>query len=106
MDITVITNQVSVLMVLIGVLVILTNIIVEVLKKLTWDKLPTNFLAVIVAIALTMVAFLAWAAYMGIQVLWYYIAAALLVGFLVAYAAMFGFDKLREALEQIRKLKA
>ena len=91
-------------MVTIGVLVVLTNIIVEVLKKMTWDKVPTNILAILVA--LTLVAFFAWAAYTGTTVLWYYVAAVVVVGFLVAYAAMFGFDKLREALGKIQELKA
>lgn len=98
--------NISVLMVTIGVLVVLTNIIVEVIKKMTWDKVPTNILAILVALALTLVAFFAWAAYMGITVLWYYVAAVVVVGFLVAYAAMFGFDKLKEALGKIQELKA
>lgn len=98
--------NISALMVTIGVLVVLTNIIVEVLKKMTWDKVPTNILAILVALALTLVAFFAWAAYMGITVLWYYVAGAVVVGFAVAYAAMFGFDKLKEALGKIQELKA
>ena len=102
MDFSTITNQASVLMVIIGALVVLTNIIVEVLKKFTWEKIPTNILAVIVALALTVTAFYAWAAYAGITVLWYYTAGAVVVGFAVAYAAMFGFDKLREALQKIK----
>ena len=32
---------------------------------------------------------------------WYMVAGAVALGLFVAYAAMFGFDKLREALEQI-----
>ena len=102
MDIPTITNQASVLMVIIGALVVLTNIIVEVLKKFTWEKIPTNFLVVCIAIPLTVVAFYAWAAYSGVTVLWYYVAGAVVVGFAVAYAAMFGFDKLREALGKIK----
>lgn len=105
MDIPTITNQASVLMVIIGALVVLTNIIVEVLKKFTWDKIPTNFLVVCIAIPLTVTAFYAWAAWAGITVLWYYTAGAVVVGFAVAYAAMFGFDKLREALGKIREFK-
>lgn len=98
--------NISALMVTIGVLVVLTNIIVEVLKKMTWDKVPTNILAILVALALTLVAFFAWATYTGTAVLWYYVAAVVVVGFLVAYAAMFGFDKLKEALGKIQELKA
>lgn len=96
--------NISTLLLIVGVLVVLTNIIVEVLKKVLWDRLPTNILAVIVALVLTMLAFFAMAAYMGITVLWYYVAAAVVVAFMVAYAAMFGFDKLKEALEKIKEL--
>ena len=41
------------------VLMVVTNIIVEVLKKLTWGKLPTNILAFAVAMAVTLLAFFA-----------------------------------------------
>ena len=36
--------ELSVIIAIIGVLVALTNVIVEVAKKATWDKLPTNIL--------------------------------------------------------------
>ena len=88
---------------IIGALTVLTNIIVEVLKRATWEKMPTNLLAIIVAMVLTLVAFFGYMAFMGYAVMWYYVAAAVVVGFAVAYAAMFGFDKLKEALGQIKK---
>ena len=50
----------SVILSIVGVLVIVTNIVVQVLKKLTWDKLPTNILAVLIAMALTL-ALWSWA---------------------------------------------
>lgn len=103
--VTLILDQLPALLVIIGVLVILTNIITEVLKKMTWDKVPTNILAILVALALTMIAFFAIMNYLVLPIRWYYIAAALVVGMLVAYAAMFGFDKLKEALEQMEKFK-
>lgn len=87
----------------IGVLVVLTNIVVQVLKKLTWDKLPTNILAVIIAMVLTLAAFFAYCQIKCIVVTWYMVVAAIVLGFLVAYAAMFGFDKLKEALAQLNK---
>ena len=88
---------------IVGVLVVLTNIIVQVLKKVTWGKLPTNILAVIVSMALTLVAFFAYCQIKAITVVWYMVVAAVVLAFLVAYAAMFGFDKLKEALGQIGK---
>ena len=83
---------------MIGVLVALTNVIVEVVKKLTWDRLPTNTITVITAQVLTLGGFFAWAGYSGARIQWYYAAAALVVGMLVAYAAMFGFDKLKQTM--------
>jgi len=97
------TTNIATLISIIGVLVALTNIIVEVIKKVTWEKISTNVLAVVVSLALTLVAFFAWTSYAGIAVVWYYIVAAVIVGIMVAYAAMFGFDKLKEILTNLQK---
>lgn len=55
----------SVIISIIGVLVVLTNIVVQVLKKVTWDKLPTNALAMIVSLVLTLGAFFAYCSIKG-----------------------------------------
>ena len=81
---------------IIGVLVALTNIVVQVLKTSTWEKLPTNLLALIVAEVLTLGAGIAYCQINAVRLAWYLIAALVVVGFMVAYAAMFGFDKLKE----------
>lgn len=83
------------------ILTVATNLITQVVKKLTWDKIPTNILAFIVAMAVTLLAFFAVCQIMAVAVTWYMVAAAVALGIFVAYAAMFGFDKLRQALEQI-----
>ncbi len=88
---------------IIGVLVVLTNIIVQVLKKVTWEKLPTNILAVAVSMALTLVAFFAYCQIKAIAVVWYMVVAAIVLGFMVSYAAMFGYDKLMEAIGKTGK---
>lgn len=93
----------SVILSLVGILMVLTNIVVQVLKKLTWDKLPTNILAIIVSMVLTLAVFFAYCQINTIAVMWYMVFGAVVLGMLVAYAAMFGFDKLREALAQINK---
>ena len=87
------------------VLMVVTNIIVEVLKKLTWGKLPTNILAFVVAMAVTLLAFFAACQIMSVAVTWYMVVAAIVLGVFVAYAAMFGFDKLRQTLEQLNSIK-
>lgn len=93
----------STLLVVLGALVALTNAIVQVVKQITWDKLPTQLVALTVAQVLTFVAGLGWMQLNSITIMWYMIAALAVIGFLVAYAAMFGFEKLKEVLEQCRK---
>ena len=97
-----VTTYVTMVLTIVGVLVVLVNIITEVLKMVLWDKLPTNILAVCISMVLTMIAFFAWTTITGTPVLWYYIVGAVVLGFLVAYAAMFGFDKLKEVLEKLK----
>lgn len=90
--------DISVVITIIGVLVALTNIIVEVAKKATWDKLPTNVLALVVAEVLTIASGIACCQIKAVPMEWYIVAALVVMGFMVAYAAMFGFDKLRQVM--------
>lgn len=93
----------SLLLVIVAILVTVTNIITQVLKKITWDKLPTNILALVISMVVTLAVFFAYCQISALAVTWYMIAGAVVLGFLVAYAAMFGYDKLKEVLEQIGK---
>ena len=95
----------SAVLLIVAILVVITNIIVQVVKKATWDKIPTNLLVVIVSMVLTVGAFLAIFQIKAVAITWYMIAAVLILGIFVAYAAMFGFDKFREALEQINRYR-
>ncbi len=88
------------------VLTVVTNIIVEALKGLTYTKLPTNVLAFIVAMVVTLVAFFAACQIIGIPVVWYTVAAAIVLGFFVCFAAMYGFDKLKQTMEQLNSIKS
>ena len=90
--------ELSVIITIIGVLVALTNIVVQVLKTSTYEKLPTNLLALIVAEGLTIGVGLAYCQSNAILLAWYMVAALVVAGFMVAYAAMFGFDKLKEIM--------
>lgn len=96
---------ISIILPMVLALTVVTNIITEVLKKLTWEKMPTNLLAFLVAMAVTLLAFFALCQIMGIPITWYMVVGAVILGIFVAYAAMFGFDKLRQTLEQFNSIK-
>lgn len=90
--------NVSTLLAILTVLVGLTNIITQVIKQFTYDKIPSSLLAFIVSEVLSIVALFIFLAIIGSAFVWYYLIVAVIVGFLAAYAAMFGFDKLKEII--------
>lgn len=98
--------DISILLSIIMAAAVVTNIIVQVVKQITWDKLPTNLVAFIVAQAVTLCAFFGWVSIENMTVEWYMVVAAVAVGFGVSYAAMFGFDKLKELIDQIGKIES
>lgn len=104
MNFELIIHYASVLMFILAGLVFVTNIIVEVVKNL-FPKLPTNLLAVAVALIVTVLALFIASAVLKITVMWYYAVGAVVMGLFVAYAAMFGFDKFKNAFEKLKNWK-
>lgn len=94
----------SILLTVLAMLVFVTNIIVEVIKGLV-PKVPTNIVAVIVALIVTVLSLYILCAVLEISVMWYYAVGAVVLGIFVGYAAMFGFDKFKSAWEKIRQHK-
>ncbi len=95
----------STLFIIIAVLVVLVNIITEVAKKIITftQTVYINAFVVILSIALTVAVFLAYWQIKQMEITWYLLAAFVIVGFLVAYAAMFGFDKLIKYFQDLKK---
>lgn len=98
-----ITQYIPVLLTMVLVLTVVTNIIVQVLKGLLYEKIPTNLLAFIVAVVVTVLAgFSAWS-YFGFEITGWMITGMIAVCFLVAFSAMFGYDKLVEMIDQFKR---
>lgn len=94
----------SILLTVMAMLVFMTNIIVEVIKGL-FPKIPTNIVAVIVALIVTVLSLYILCAVLEITVMWYYAVGAVVLGIFVGYAAMFGFDKFKAAWDSIRQYR-
>lgn len=84
----------------VGVLVILTNALTEVIKGIL-PKFPAQILATIIALILTVCTVLAYFSIAGLPVHWYIIVGSIVAGFFVSYTAQFGYDKLKEILKLI-----
>lgn len=98
-----VTQHIPMLLAAVLALTILTNIIVQVLKTLLGQVVPANLLAFIVAVVVTAATgYAAWS-YYRFAVTGWMIAALVAICFFVAFAAMFGYDKLVEMIQQFKK---
>lgn len=88
---------------IVTVLTAFVNIITEVVKK-TFEWCSTSKIINVFVLALseilTVAVFLAYWQIKKMLITWYVIAAFIVVGFMVAYAAMFGYDKLLKYFER------
>lgn len=103
-DVNAIFNFLSIVLFVIAALTALTNIVVEVFKGM-FPKLPTAILVFIVSVALTMLALWIAAEALTITVMWHYAVGAVVLGIVVAYAAMGNFDKLKEIVDRLKEYR-
>jgi hypothetical protein len=95
-----VTTYIPVLLALVLALTMVTNIMVQVLKGLLYELIPTNLLAFLVAVAVTVgTGFGVWS-YYQFDITGWMIAALVALCFVVAFSAMFGYDKLVQLVEQ------
>ena len=85
---------------------LMTNVIVQVLKGLLYDRIPTNLLAFLTAAVVTASTGFALWSYYGFSITGWMIAGLIGLCFLVAFAAMYGYDKLVQMVEQAGWLKS
>ena len=100
MDYMAIISQV---LMIVAVLTVFVNIITEVLKNsfgfLKGSKM-INIFVLILSLVVTVAVFIAYWQIKQLEITWYIIAAFIVIGFMVAYAAMFGYDKLMKYFQK------
>lgn len=75
------------------VLIALTNVFAQVVKKLiNREKYPAQVVVFVIAEALTYLTMAIMCSILAVQILWYYWVLAFIVGVLVTYGAIFGYD--------------
>ena len=90
------TNM-TILLGVIGILAFTVSVVVQVFKGVSvLKKIPTDILVFVLSIGLTVTAFVAYMQYVQQAILWYMIIAAILAGLLVAFVAMYGWEKVSE----------
>ena len=100
------TVDLSVIVMIVFGLMLITNMVTQVLKKLTWDKIPTNLLVFIISFISSFAAALLYCYFKAIAITWVVIVVTVALAFAVCYSTMFGFDKFTETVESWKKIKA
>lgn len=97
--------NIATLILVLGALVFLTNAVVEVIKMAfgVTGSATLNKIALAVAIVLTVGAYLAYTAYTGISIVWYYLIGSIVLGFIVSLIAMIGWDKVIKMWQQSQR---
>lgn len=97
-------TSITQLVAIIGVLAFLVSVITQVFKGVSiLSKIPTDILVFVLSIGITVVAFVAYMQYIQQAILWYMVLAAIMAGFIVAFVAMYGWEKFSELWKRFNK---
>lgn len=98
------TNNALLLLAIIGVLAFLVSVITEVTKNIGFlAKIPTDLQVIILSVMLCLMTYFTYASYFKLKIEWYYISACLVAAFIVAFVAMYGWDKLSTLYSRFKK---
>ena len=94
----------TMILAVIGILAFCVSVITQVFKGVgVLSAIPTDALVFVLSIGITVAAFVAYMQYIHMEILWYMILAAIMAGFIVAFVAMYGWEKLTELWKRMSK---
>ena len=97
-------TSITSLLAVVGALAFMVSIITQVFKGVgVLSKVPTDILVFVLSIGLTVIAFVAYMQYIQMAILWYMVVAAIMAGFIVAFVAMFGWEKFYGLWKRFKK---
>lgn len=98
------TSNIMIILAVIGAIAFIVSVITQVIKGVgVFAKIPTDGLVLVLSIGITVAAFVAYMQYLHMTILWYMVLAAIMAGFVVAFVAMYGWEKLSELWKRFEK---
>lgn len=98
------TSNIMIILAVIGAIAFIVSVITQVIKGVgVFAKIPTDGLVLVLSIGITVAAFVACMQYLHMTILWYMVLAAIMAGFVVAFVAMYGWEKLSELWKRFGK---
>ena len=97
-------SNITIILAVIGAIAFIVSVITQVIKGVgVFAKIPTDGLVLMLSIGITVAAFVAYMQYVHMTILWYMVLAAIMAGFVVAFVAMYGWEKLSELWKRFGK---
>lgn len=97
-------TDMTAILAVIGALAFIVSVITQVFKGVgALKKIPTDILVFVLSIVLTVVTYVAYMDYIQQTVIWYMFIVAVIAGFLVAFVAMYGWEKFAELWSRFKK---
>lgn len=97
MNMELLMQYITYVLIAIGVLAFLTSIITQVIKEMPGLKnIQTNAVALVIALILCPLAVVIMCIYLQMKIMWYYIVGAVIAAFIVYLVATGGWEKVSE----------
>ena len=104
MDLNVILQNGAVILTIIGAMATFVTIVTEFTK--TWgflDRIPTSLQVLAVSMLVSVLSVVIYVQMQKATMVWYYIVGAIVLGWIVAYVSMYGWEKLTETWKKLKK---
>ena len=97
MNMELLMQYITYVLIAIGVLAFLTSIITQVIKEMPGLKnIQTNAVALVIALILCPLAVVILCIYLQMKIMWYYIVGAVIAAFIVYLVATGGWERVKE----------
>ena len=104
MDLNIILQNGAVVLTIIGAMATFVTIVTEFTK--TWgflDRIPTSLQVLAVSMLVSVLSVVIYVQMQKAEMVWYYIVGAIVLGWIVAYVSMYGWEKLTEMWGRFKK---
>lgn len=104
MDLNVILQNGAVILTIIGAMATFVTIVTEFTK--TWgflNRIPTSLQVLVVSMLVSVLSVVIYVQMQKAEMIWYYIVGAIVLGWIVAYVSMYGWEKLTEMWGRFKK---
>lgn len=104
MDLNIILQNGAVVLTIIGAMATFVTIVTEFTKS--WgvlDRIPTSLQVLAVSMLVSVLSVVIYVQMQKAEMVWYYIVGAIVLGWIVAYVSMYGWEKLTEMWGRFKK---